>query len=455
MTEQALKLAQDKMRARGVAAPAIEVFSHYHRQVASGVSGMVPEDSITPLSNPTHIDDLNVDADVAAEAFAQTAIIKLNGGLGTSMGLAQAKTLLPVRGEQNFLDVLVQQVQAARREHRVRLPLLFMTSFRTSQDTLDYLSRYTDLAVDDLPLDFLQNSEPKLVADTLEPVSWPSNPELEWCPPGHGDVYTALEASGVRDALIERGFRYVSISNGDNLGARPDPQLAGWFATSGAPFAAEVCERTVNDRKGGHLAVRRSDGRIILREIAQTPANDQDAFGDITRHCYFNTNNLWVDLYALRDAGSVLGLPLIVNRKTVDPTDPHSTPVIQLETAMGAAIEVFEGAQVIQVGRDRFVPVKTTNELLLLRSDLYELTDEGTLVSQVVTQPKIDLDARYYGKIGDFLRRVPVVPSLVQASSVSVRGDWTFDQPVELVGDVVLNDTGHPERVPAGRLGEG
>ena len=190
-------------------------------------------------------------------------MIKLNGGLGTSMGLDRAKSLLSVRDGKNFLDLQVAQVLHARRAHGVRLPLLFMNSFRTRDDTLAHLARYGDLAVEGLPLDFVQNAIPKIDAQTFEPVAWPDDPELEWCPPGHGDIYVALEASGILEDLLDKGFRYASLANGDNLGAGPNATLAGWFAASGAPYAAEVCVRTPNDRKGGHLAVRRSDGQLI------------------------------------------------------------------------------------------------------------------------------------------------------------------------------------------------
>ena len=198
-----------------------------------------------------------------------------------------------------------------------------MDSFRTSDDTLAALAAHPGLATDGLPLDFLQNREPKLRSDDLTPVSWPADPTLEWCPPGHGDIYTALDASGLLRSLLDQGYKYLFVSNADNLGARPDPALAAWFAASGSPFAAEFCRRTAADRKGGHLARRSSDGQLVLRESAQTRPEDEDAFGDINRHKFFNTNNLWLDLVAL-DAvlqanDGVLGLPIIRNVKTVDP----------------------------------------------------------------------------------------------------------------------------------------
>ena len=455
MSDEGLRAAQDKMRAAGVAANAIDVFSHYYRELAQGATGLIREDMITPVLDPPQLADVASDEAGAGEALARTVMIKLNGGLGTSMGMDRAKSLLPVRDDRTFLDVAMDQVRHARREHGVRLPLILMDSFRTSEQSLAAVRAQPDIEVEGLPLDFLQNQEPKLLAEGLTPVTWPADPSLEWCPPGHGDIYTAIQSSGVLDALLEQGIRYASVSNADNLGAAPSATLAGWFAATGAPYAAEVCRRTPADRKGGHLAIRRSDGRLILRERAQTADADMDFFTDEGRHPYFNSNNLWLDLEQVRaalvDRGSVLGLPLIRNTKTVDPTDPTSPAVVQIETAMGAAIEVFEGAQAIVVGRDRFLPVKTTDDLLVLRSDVFASASDGTLHVTSPTTPLVHLDPKPYRTIADFDARFPLgPPSLRQATSLTVRGDWTFGAGVVVVGDVELGDTGGSEQVPAG-----
>lgn len=446
MSEQGLAQAQQKMRADGVAEAAISVFSDFYRQLEAGTTGQIPEDTIDPYLDPPHLSDEAVSAEQAADAFSKLVVIKLNGGLGTSMGLDKAKTLLPVRDGRNFLQILAEQVLAARTRTGARLPLLFMNSFRTREDTLEVLSQYPDLPVDGLPLDFLQNKEPKLRQDDLTPVQWDADPSLEWCPPGHGDIYTALFASGVLRQLIDAGFRYACVSNSDNLGAEPSPELAGWFAASGAPYAAELCRRTAADRKGGHLAVRRADGRLILRDTAQTPAEEMDFFTDEHRHPFFHTNNLWFDLVRLQEIlderGGVMGLPLIRNEKTVDPGDKTSTPVYQIESAMGAAIEVFEGATAIVVDRARFLPVKATSDLLLIRSDAYALTDQLALRKAVDTVPLVTL-SDHYKLIGDFDERFPSgVPSMKDASSLTVKGDWTFGANVRVVGDATLPEDG-------------
>ncbi len=446
------------MERAGVAAPAIEVFSDFYRQLEGGATGLVREADVDPLVDVDRAADVTFDLDAQREAAAVTAVIKLNGGLGTSMGMDRAKSLLPVRSDLTFLDIIARQVLQVRSDLDVTLPLLFMHSFRTQDDSLARLRQHEGLEVEGLPLDFLQNREPKLRADDLAPVQWPADPALEWCPPGHGDLYTALLVSGVLERLVAAGYRYATVSNADNLGAAPDPSMMAWFASTGAPYAAEVCRRTPADVKGGHLVVRRADGRLVLRETAQTADEDAALAADADRHPFFHTNNLWFDLPRLLDTlterDGVLGLPLIRNEKTVDPTDKTSPKVVQIESAMGAAVEVFDGATAIEVERSRFLPVKTTNDLLLLRSDVFGLGDDSRLRATVDPRPLVDLDRRFYTTIADFDARIPHAPSLAGASSLTVRGDWHFGRDVVVTGDATLDDDGTARSVPEGaRLG--
>ncbi|WP_328527535.1 UTP--glucose-1-phosphate uridylyltransferase [Nocardioides sp. NBC_00368] len=450
MGSPGLAKAMAKMRDAGVDDVAVQTFAHYYRQLEHGETGMIPEDTIEPVDIPS-ISDAEVSDEEAHAAIATTAVIKLNGGLGTSMGMDRAKSLLCVRKGLSFLDVIARQILHMREKYDVRLPLLLMNSFRTSEDSLAALERYQDLPVEGLPLEFLQNREPRLLVDDLAPVEWPKDPELEWCPPGHGDIYTALLDTGLLDLLIEQGYERVFVSNSDNLGAVPDEKVAGWFAKSGAPFAIEAVRRTPSDRKGGHFARRKSDGRLILRETAQTRDEDKVALQDLSRHKYCSTNNIWFDLKALKkvldERDGILGLPLIRNEKTVDPSDPKTPKVVQIETAMGAAIEVFEGSQLIEVGRDRFVPVKTTNDLLVLRSDVYDIGEDFVLDQIADEVPFIDLDGDYYKYVANFDERFPEgAPSLRKASSLTVNGDWTFGKGVQVIGAVEL-DGANAERV--------
>ena len=443
-----LQASIEKMRRDGVAELAIRTFADFYERLVAGEQGMLPEDEIEPVDDVPDADALpEPDADGRA-ALDRAIVLKLNGGLGTSMGMTRAKSLLEVKDGLSFLDVIARAVLQARERHGVRLPLVLMNSFYTRDDSLRALDRYPELGAD-VPLDFVQDKVPKLRADDLTPVTWPDDPELEWAPPGHGDLYTALVVSGMLEQLLERGYEYAFVSNADNLGAVLEPRILAWFAREQLPFAMEVADRTEADRKGGHLA-RRRDGGLVLRETAQTPDEDLDAFQDVARHRFFNTNNLWVNLRtldeAMRERDGVLGLPMIVNRKTVDPGDPGSPAVIQLESAMGAAIGVFEGTRALRVSRRRFAPVKTTSDLLALRSDAYVLTPESNVelaAERDGTPPFVDLDSRFYKLVRDFEARFAAgAPSLVACERLAVAGDVAFGRGVVVRGSVRVEHDG-------------
>lgn len=443
-----LTASLEKMRREGLPEAAIDTFRFYYEQLVAGATGMVLEDEIEPLAEVT--DAAALPESDAAEYLDQAVVIRLNGGLGTSMGMTQAKSLLPVKEGLTFLDIIVRQILGLRRASGARLPLVLMNSFHTREDSLAALERHPEIAAD-VPADFVQHKEPKIRVDDLQPVEWPADPGKEWAPPGHGDIYTALLTSGMLDTLVERGYRYAFIANSDNLGAVLEPRILQWFASAGIPFASEVTDRTPADRKGGHVA-RRRDGGLVLRETAQTRPEDMDAFTDVDRHRYFNCNNLWIDLHALRDElrrrDGVLGLPMIVNAKTADPGDAASPPVYQLETAMGAAVGVFDGAEVVRVPRRRFTPVKTTSDLLVVRSDAYVLSDDAMIEpapQRGGTAPLVSLDS-HYKLLPDFESRVPEPPSLVACRSLTVRGDVAFGRGVVVRGDVEIVHEGEGQR---------
>ncbi len=446
--------AVSKMRAAEIDERAIRVFEHYYDLVDSGVSGTISEASIEPLRDVETLTHLRFTHEEEQDALRKVAVVKLNGGLGTGMGLSGPKSALTVTHGLTFLDITIRQILDLRARYDAPLPLILMNSFRTREESLAILGAYPDLPVEGIQQDFVQNAEPKLRRDDLTPVTWPSDPSLEWCPPGHGDVYLALQSSGLLAALRAKGVRYVFLSNGDNLGATCDPQIAAWMVHNEIPYVAEVCERTPSDRKGGHLARRRTDGRIILRDNAQISPGEESAFQDITVHTMFHANNLWVDLDVLdqlltaRDG--VLGLPILVNEKTVDPTDRTSTEVVQLETAMGTAIETFEGSRALLVPRTRFRPVKTTNDLLVLRSDWFDLDEHTHIVARGHGhEPLVTLD-HHYTAVPHFERRFPAgAPSLIECTSLTVTGDVTFGAGIRLVGDVTIT-ADEPVTLPDG-----
>jgi UTP--glucose-1-phosphate uridylyltransferase len=446
-----LTASTEKMRSEGVADPAVETFRRYYERLREGDLGALPEADLEPIEELPDAEKLPRDDEGAREALERAIVLKLNGGLGTSMGLEGPKSLLQVKEGLSFLDVIVRQVLDLRSRSGARLPLVLMNSFATRDETLAALERHPDIA-SEVPVDFLQNKVPKLRADDLQPVSWPDDPGLEWAPPGHGDLYTALVASGMLETLIDGGYRYAFVSNSDNLGAVLEPKILAWFAREEIPFLMEVADRTEADRKGGHLAGLRGGG-LVLRESAQTLDADRDAFQDIRRHRVFNTNTLWVDLEALAGAlerrGGFLGLPMIANSKTVDPSDSSSPEVIQVETAMGAAIGVFDGARAVRVPRTRFAPVKTTNDLLAVRSDAYVLTEEAHVTLAPERQdmpPVVDLDKRFYKLVGDFEARFPNgPPSLRACDRLSVAGDVLFGRDVVASGSVTIEHQGEDQ----------
>ncbi|MBW2410967.1 MAG: UTP--glucose-1-phosphate uridylyltransferase, partial [Deltaproteobacteria bacterium] len=313
------------------------------------------------------------------------------------------------------------------------------------------------------PLTFIQHKFPKILQNDFRPASWPQNPNLEWNPPGHGDVYTALYASGLLEEMLDQGIEYAFITNSDNLGARMNAGLLGYFSQNDFPFMMEVAEKTPSDIKGGHLA-RHRNGRLILREAAQCPEEEIEVFQDIQRYRYFNTNSIWINLKALKklfDESRTIRLPLILNPKTLDPRDKSSPPVYQIETAMGAAISLFDGAAAVRVPRARFFPVKTCNDLLAVRSDCFVYTREEKLQinpeRQAIGKPdtiKIKLDSRYYGKIDDLDDRFNQgPPSLVDCDALTIEGDVRFENDVVIKGTVTITNNNPTQAViPSGTI---
>lgn len=433
------------MTAAGLSPAAIASFRHSISVLQSNQSMMIPEGDITPAQGVEEWEDLTArTAPADAALLSQAVLIKLNGGLGTGMGLQKAKSLLEIKPGVTFLDLIVRQVQHLRAQAGCRVNLLLMNSFSTSEDTLAYLSRYTEGGFGDpAQVEMIQNKVPKLLTDSLLPVEYPENPELEWCPPGHGDIYPALVGSGWLDKLLAAGVKYAFVSNSDNLGAQMDTRFLRWFAESGAPFVMEVTRRTEADKKGGHLATRLADGQPILREVAQCRDEDVEDFQNISKHRYFNTNNLWIRLDALKDYlaehEGVIPLPVIRNVKTVDPRDGATPKVYQLETAMGAAIQCFPGACAVCVPRSRFFPVKTCSDLLLLRSDAVEISEAGemTLAPECAgVAPVVLLDSKRY-KLVDSLESLGV-PSLKNVRRLVVKGEHHFEPGEPLAGEVEI-----------------
>ena len=430
-----------KMKKENLDPVVINTFTFYYSQVLSGETGMICEKDIKPIDPKElpHINDLTSFAEAGKQARKLAVIIVLNGGLGTSMGLKSAKSLIKAKAGKSFLDIILAQAESQD------VTVCFMNSFNTHHDTLAYLKSMNP----SIPIMyFIQNKFPKILQNNLAPANWSQNPLLEWNPPGHGDIYTALYTSGTLDKLLSNNIKYAFISNSDNRGGILDDSLLGYFVENKIPFMMEISQRGPLDMKGGHLA-RQQPGRLILREIMQCPQEDLNTFQDINLHRFFNTNNIWLNLENLRELierDGLIRLPIILNSKTLDPRDETSPAVYQIETAMGSAISVFEGATAVIVAKNRFFPVKTCNGLLVLRSDRIILTENNKLLNNPenkVDGLEVKLDPRFYGKIDLFEQRFPDgVPSLVNCRSLKIEGDVCFRENITITGHVTIKNKG-------------
>ena len=442
-----------KMRKAGQPAVVMRAFRHYYTQLLEGATGYIASKEAQPVATLPTVETLATYSNAGKAALNRTAVIKLNGGLGTTMGMNGPKSLVQVKGDFTFLDIIIHQALYLRCQHGVRLPLILMNSFNTQTATRAALASYTDLLAQDVPFDFMQHQIPKILKADLAPVTWPADPAKEWCPPGHGDLYLALQTSGLLETLLAQGNEYAFVSNSDNLGATVDLAILGYFAEQQLPFLMEVARRQPADRKGGHLATHPEQG-LILREVAQCPAEEMATFQNIERYQYFNTNNLWLHLPSLQRLlqhfNGVLPLPLIRNEKPVDPTKPDSPRVYQLETAMGHAIGLFPDAEAVETPRHRFLPVKNTNDLLALWSDAYILNNDYTIhrnpARTIDSELVIDLDKDYYGLFHQLKERFQAgPPSLVNCRQFHVEGNIYFDAGLGLEGDIWLrNAKGRP-----------
>merc|ERR550532_3039839 len=297
---------EEKMKAEGLNDAAIAAFKYNLSVLLSGSSTMIPESALSPVDALPTLESLDIKPD--PELLKSTVMLKLNGGLGTGMGLDKAKSLLTVTGDNTFLDLIAKQVETMKAEHKTDLAFMLMNSFSTSADTLTALAKYEGLGTGD-DLQFVQNKAPKVTAADFTPAVWEADTGHEWCPPGHGDLYPAMLGSGTLEKLLSKGFKYMFVSNSDNLGATMDLKLLTYFASSKAPFMMEVAVRTDADKKGGHLARDSRSGGLLLRESAQCPDEDEKEFQNVEKYKFFNTNNLWVDLVALRKAFDAKAAP--------------------------------------------------------------------------------------------------------------------------------------------------
>ncbi|KAI9509718.1 UDPGP-domain-containing protein [Russula earlei] len=380
------------------------LFTRYLAERAQAQEFPLANDKIVPYASLPKFKDSSI--------LNKLAVLKVNGGLGTSMGMTGAKSALEVKDDMTFLDLTVRQLEHCNTVERTNIPLILMTSFNTHEDTLRIIKKYANQQV--RIVTFNQSRYPRIFKETLLPCPKTADSDKKfWYPPGHGDLYNALLHSGVLDQLIAEGKEYLFVSNSDNLGAVVDQSILQHMIDTQAEFIMEVTDKTKADIKGGTLVDY--EGSIRLLEVAQVPSEHLQDFKSVRKFKIFNTNNLWINLHALKRVLETDGIDLeiIINEKSLD----DGQPVIQLETAAGAAIKHFKGAHGVNVPRSRFLPVKSCSDLLLIKSDIYSL-EHG----QLVINPSRMFENTPVIKLGDHFKK----------------GDVYFGRNVTLRGTVIV-----------------
>jgi UTP--glucose-1-phosphate uridylyltransferase len=401
---------------------------------------VVPYDKLTPLP---------ADPEETKKLLDKLVVLKLNGGLGTTMGCTGPKSVIEVRNGLTFLDLIVIQIEAMNNKYGCQVPLVLMNSFNTDEDTQKILSKYANSKIEIHT--FNQSQYPRLVVDDFLPLPCKGLAGKDgWYPPGHGDIFAALVNSGKLDALMDKGKEYVFVANSDNLGAIVDLKILNHLVKNKNEYCMEVTPKTLADVKGGTLISY--DGKVQLLEIAQVPNEHVEEFKSIDKFKIFNTNNLWLNLAAVQRLvkTEALKMEIIPNPKEV-----HGHKVLQLETAAGAAIKFFDNAIGSNVPRSRFLPVKATSDLLLVQSDLYTLNDGFVTRNDARRNPEnpsIELGPEFK-KVGDFLSRFETIPSIIDLDSLKVTGDVTFGAGVILKGNVAIHaKPGEKLHIPSGTV---
>ncbi|KAA6415940.1 MAG: UTP-glucose-1-phosphate uridylyltransferase [Lasallia pustulata] len=396
------------------------------------------------LANSESVDFLN-----------KLAVIKLNGGLGTSMGCVGPKSVIEVRDGMSFLDLSVRQIEYLNRTYDVNVPFVLMNSFNTDEDTQNIIKKYEGHNIDIMT--FNQSRYPRILKDSLLPAPKSSNSQIsDWYPPGHGDVFESLYNSGILDQLVERGVEIVFLSNADNLGAVVDLRILQHMVETDAEYIMELTDKTKADVKGGTIIDY--EGSVRLLEIAQVPKEHTNEFKSITKFKYFNTNNIWLNLKAIKRVveNNELEMEIIPNNKSIpaDKKGESDVSIVQLETAVGAAIRHFKNAHGVNVPRRRFLPVKTCSDLMLVKSDLYSLK-HGQLVldqSRFGPAPLIKLGTDFK-KVSDFQKRIPSIPKILELDHLTITGAVNLGRGVMLKGTVIIVATeGSTIDIPPGSI---
>ncbi|MCP9262957.1 UTP--glucose-1-phosphate uridylyltransferase [Dirofilaria immitis] len=339
------------------------------------------------------------------EILKRVSVVKLNGGLGTTMGCNGPKSLIELRSGLTFLDFAIGHVRHFNEQNNSSVPLVLMNSFNTDKAVYEYLAdRKINVKT------FLQSKCPRIFVKNSMPVPLKDGGEnIEgWYPPGHGNIFKSMHFTGVLDELLAQGRDICFISNIDNTGATIDLRIAKLM--------------------GGTLV--EINGYIMHLEMPQ---------GSVISYVCFHDR--WI----------LLGLGKVRRKDAITVVLSNGEFVNQLETSLGGAIRNFDKVLSIKVPRSRFLPVKNTQELLAIMSDLYEVTENFSL--QFVRKDKapiIEL-SEHFSKISEFRERFCEIPRLRELKRLKVEGNIYFEHDVILKDNVeIIADQGQKLKVAKG-----
>jgi UTP--glucose-1-phosphate uridylyltransferase len=302
-------------------------------------------DSVSPLL-PT--DTLALSSLKDTHAPPKTIVLKLNGGLATTLGCQGPKCLViaDTQRQRSFLDIIIDQ-----QAHCPHTQLWLLNSFYTHPGCSDLLNQHK------IPV-LIQNRWPCLNTTThpVTPYNSGTTEADHWAPPGHGDIFSVFQDTGILDQWLANGYEYLFISNSDNLAATWDPRFVCHMRQHQLNALVEVTSKTPNDKKGGGFV--RHKGRITLLERGNIDPCDTATHAIFDTLPMFNTNSLWLSIAYLKTLDPIGLTQLIVN-----PKKRNETPIIQLESAMGSAIKALTRVGIAHVSRDRFQPVKDARDL--------------------------------------------------------------------------------------------
>jgi len=290
-------------------------------------------------------------AGAASLARGEWALVVLAGGMATRMG-GVVKALLEAIEGHSFLDLRLREQDTSARRWGRRVPLWLMTSAATDApiraalgDRLDQ----RDVAVVRQGLSLRLTPEGRLFRD----ADGRPSPYA----PGHGDLPDVLRQSGLIERFLERGGRYLMITNLDNLGANLEPAYAGWFLEQQSACVCEVVDKVPADRGGIPVLV---GGRTMVVEEYRLPSSFPPSRVEV-----FNTNTFHVDARSMLQP---LELSWCAAHKQVG-----DQPAVQFERLLGE-ITAHLPTRFLRVPRSgvgsRFLPVKDHDDLRARRPEI-------------------------------------------------------------------------------------